>query len=228
MIRALDDDYYYRGELDRGAAPGTPDQAKARLQSKVDAYLKPLFDSARAFAVGARLDPTTIPLFVLGTAGIRGLLPDFATRYNDLIRCMTKSSKDAKFDFQECGAITGEEEALYGWIAANCTLAFRSGWSSETLGYAEMGGASAQIAFSFSRALEHNSEAIWKVTLGTTEFELFLGSYPLGMDKGVELYHKTLIDEHLKTVNRGRRTPINDDDLRPEQKVRPYLCVVER
>ncbi|KDR73914.1 hypothetical protein GALMADRAFT_157751 [Galerina marginata CBS 339.88] len=188
----------------RAAGPAAASAARALLQSKVDEHLQPLFEKARQFAVGAGLDSTIIPLFVLGTAGIRDLLPDSERQYNDLLSCMTQSSRNTEFNLQECGAISGEAEALYGWISSNFTLIFPSLWSSgtlasKTLGYAEMGGASAQIAFSPSRAVsEPYNGVVWKVRLGDKRFELFLGSYPLGMDKGVELYFETLIAEHLK------------------------------
>ncbi|KDR71492.1 hypothetical protein GALMADRAFT_271035 [Galerina marginata CBS 339.88] len=230
-VLALEDEAgaHAQDEARAQEASKAADEAKSLLQIKVDDHLKPLFESARAFAVGAKRDPTTIPLFVLGTAGIRDLFSDSAApdeterignrQYNDLLRCMTHSSRKANFDLKECGAISGEAEALYGWIAGNCTLTFPSGWATETLGYAEMGGASAQIAFSPYRADPDRTYdgVIWKVNLGNTEFELFLGSYPLGMDKAAKFYYDKLITEHRVEVENGRR--IRDDDLSPEQKV---------
>lgn len=222
-------------------APGAAGAVMALLQSKVNAHLGPIFLEAHKFAENAGLIAAQIPLFLLGTAGIRDLKsdstdPDETERtrnrqYRDLLRCMRHSAENAGFNFKESGAISGEAEALYGWIAGNYTLNDSSNWLSPSpgpFGYAEMGGASAQIAFSPSRAVAERpyDGVIWKVKLGSAEFELFLGSYPLGMDLGIKSYFDKLIANHRAEVENGRR--INDDDLSDEQKVCIYLRVVAR
>jgi hypothetical protein len=72
--------------------------------------------------------------------------------YDVFLACIRTATKieNSHFNAKECGTITGEAEALYGWIAANYSLGFFSGYgmrSSQTVEYVEMGGASAQIAY---------------------------------------------------------------------------------
>lgn len=95
--------------------------------------------------------------------------------------------------------ISGEEEAAYGWIAANFSLGTLSELgqlSTEKLGYLEMGGASAQIAFEpFVNELspeQLEDGDITRITMGGMGFYLFLKTYALGADKAWEEYQKDL------------------------------------
>jgi hypothetical protein len=91
--------------------------------------------------------PNTVPLFLLATAGVRQLDDGKRTA---LIDCMDKCTPLSRFKkIERHGTITGEQEALFGWLAAShLRPSTRLGY----VGYVEMGGASAQIAFCLSPA----------------------------------------------------------------------------
>lgn len=140
------------------ALPGDIEERLKRIQERVNNHLNALFERARAFCARVNADPKFIPLFFLATAGMRIFKTTQPVFYGQLLKCIEKSAKGSDFHFDpkdpsgpsECGSITGETEALYGWIAANYFLGFFSGYgmrASQTVGYVEMGGASAQIAY---------------------------------------------------------------------------------
>lgn len=98
----------------------------------------------------------------------------------------------------EYRAISGVEEAKYGWVAAHRSLG-----RSYNDGYVEMGGATAQIAFPLPAA--HYDTAAQVVTglnqpahqvkledVGPQQQKLFLASYPLGSNAGYEAYKNVI------------------------------------
>ena len=97
------------------------------------------------------------PIFLLATAGMR-LLPDSQQRAV-LDNVCSYFQEHSNFQLPDCDlhveVIPGETEGLYGWLAANYLLGGfdapqQHGHSKEhhTYGFLDMGGASAQIAFS--------------------------------------------------------------------------------
>ena len=101
-------------------------------------------------------DVEVTPIFLLATAGVR-LLPD-RQRQELLSNVCTYTKKHTNFLLPDCNlqiqAISGETEALYGWLAANYLLGgFNDPYSHDhgnnhsTYGFLDLGGASAQIAF---------------------------------------------------------------------------------
>jgi Golgi apyrase len=186
---------------------------KDELQKKVDDYLNFLFDRARIFCARVNVDTMFVPLFFLATAGMRHLEEDDQRgqnqRYGEFLSYIKKSTKASEFDVKECGTITGEAEALYGWIAANYSLGSFSGYglrSSQAVGYVEMGGASTQIALPLyadnreeldrrglgKGGLDDFVGRLVKVDIGPSEFDLFLGSYALGSDVTRKQYERVL------------------------------------
>jgi Golgi nucleoside diphosphatase len=173
----------------------TPQQRK----SKVKEYLKALLALAKAFAAGAQVDLKDLPIYLMGTAGLR----DFKAKaddgntahptvqeYDGFIATITACIKEEKFtQVSYCGIITGEFEAIYGWVAANYTLGAFSG-NPDTVGYLEMGGASAQIAFRPHKNLEESKPyyqgEVTHVRVGTSDFYLYVKSYALGANKAWE------------------------------------------
>ncbi|KAF9459392.1 nucleoside phosphatase family-domain-containing protein [Collybia nuda] len=123
---------------------------KAQTET-LDNYLNSLFSHGRTFCAGASIDSTSVPLFLLATAGMRVLKRDQPIFYDALLaRIKVFTQEKSSFLVKECGSITGEAEALYGWIAANYSLGFFAGYgmrAAQTVGYVELGGASAQIAY---------------------------------------------------------------------------------
>ncbi|MCJ1472293.1 Golgi apyrase [Lambiella insularis] len=117
-------------------------------------HLKELFDHALDIVPEDAVEET--PLFLLATAGVRLLLDQ--QRKELLRQVCSYAQKNTKFLLPECDlhirAIPGEEEGLYGWIAANYLLGgfdspenHNHGKGHHTYGFLDMGGASAQIAF---------------------------------------------------------------------------------
>lgn len=177
------------------------------LQKKVDDHLGPLFDCAVAFCTAAGVNSNSVPLFLLATAGMRDLQTENNERYLQLGPCIERCTNASKFDVKQHGTITGEAEALYGWIAANYSWGSFSGYgqrSSQAAGYVEMGGASAQIALPLyagqpgQGALDVHQGRLVKVKIGPSEFDMFLASSQLGLNKAKKQYEDIL-------VARGRR-----------------------
>ncbi|KAF9459390.1 nucleoside phosphatase family-domain-containing protein [Collybia nuda] len=135
-------------------APREQGDIEEAIEDRVEKYLNSLFNHGRAFCAGAGIASTSVPLYLLATAGMRELRGTHGRLnfYNALLACIKRFTATEKsgFDAKECGAITGEAEALYGWVAANYSLGAFSGFgmrASQTVGYVELGGASAQIAY---------------------------------------------------------------------------------
>jgi Golgi nucleoside diphosphatase len=142
-----------------------------------------------------------MPLLMLGTAGMRDLAEELK---RPLEKAINKYLEGCGFK-GEYSTISGEEEAAYGWIAANWSLGTfveLKQQSPQKYGYLEMGGASAQIAF-----LPHKNELtpeqlgdgdMTRVTLGGVELDLFLKTYDLGSDKAWNEYGKELISINVR------------------------------
>ncbi|KAF7970922.1 hypothetical protein HWV62_22630 [Athelia sp. TMB] len=108
-------------------------------------------------------------------------------------------------------AISGEDEAAYGWVAANSLLgAFNTEYrmsARDTVGYLEMGGQSAQIAFrplnevleaaQLHTIFERDQISITTIELGGQKFDLFLKTWELGSNQAWRTYQQRLIDETL-------------------------------
>ena len=132
------------------------------------------------------------------------------------------------YDAVEYTVISGTDEAKYGWVAANH---LQPGDPPYNVGYVEMGGASAQIAFplpmefhetavnvvqSFKQVALPNNTAVLE-SVGPQE--LFLASYPLGTTKGYEAYKQAL----FVSTRPGIRDP---DD--PNVCAHSYLHLMRR
>jgi hypothetical protein len=164
-------------------------------KSKVKAYLKDLLALAKAFATGAQIDPHNLPVYLMGTAGLR----DFKGRvsndnYVALQTAIEECIKEKFPKVEYCDIITGEFEGVYGWVAANYTLGAFSG-NPDTVGYLELGGASAQIAFRPHKNLGEGQPYEGEVThvcVGTSDFFLYVKSYPLGANKAWDHHDSTL------------------------------------
>lgn len=173
---------------------------------RVEGYLKPIIEDAIQQFADLHVPPDTVQnthLCMLGTAGMR----DFGRRDSEKLSELEKEINDY---LKSCGfrtdefpykTISGEEEAAYGWIAANYSLGTFSELgqvSPQTVGYLEMGGASAQIAFRpFKNELtpeQLRDGDITRVKLGKVVFDLFLKTYDLGSDKAWREYQNDLIE----------------------------------
>lgn len=146
-----------------------------------------------------------IHLFMLGTAGMRDLGRTDRVKQSDLERTINTYLEGTPYKKEDppYKTITGEEEAAFGWISANFLLGTFSELgqtsSSQTRGYLEMGGASAQIAFRPHANelapwdLQHGD--ITRVQLGGVDFNLFLRTYDLGSNTAWREYQLDLIQD---------------------------------
>lgn len=118
-------------------------------------HLKKLFDHTRDIIPQDAVPDT--PIFLLATAGMR-LLPDLQ-RKNLLAEICSYAQSHTEFQITSCRSnfevIPGETEGLFGWLATNYLLGgfdfpedHEHGEGHHTYGFLDMGGASAQIAFS--------------------------------------------------------------------------------
>ncbi|KAA3676437.1 ectonucleoside triphosphate diphosphohydrolase 4 [Paragonimus westermani] len=92
------------------------------------------------------------PLFILATAGMRLLTEEQQAKIWNRVQVLVKSKYNFKFENSYAVTITGNQEALYGWIAVNyLTGRFLHGLEDlnrkSTYGMLDMGGASMQIAY---------------------------------------------------------------------------------
>lgn len=188
----------------------------AANSGRVKEYLKPIIDDAveqfRSQGLGSPEYLKGIRLFMLGTAGMRDLGRTNSAKLSALELEINTYLKSCEFDtgLEPYRTISGEEEAAYGWIAANYSLGTFSELgqvSPQSVGYLEMGGASAQIAFRpFKNELtpeQLGDGDITRVKLGNVDFDLFLKTYDLGSDKAWREYQNDLIQSGDKGSVRG-------------------------
>lgn len=83
------------------------------------------------------------PVFVKATAGMRLLEPSVVNAIFESVQQLLESD-DFPFAFGSAMVISGEEEALFGFVAVNSYLGTLYG---ESLGAMDLGGASTQVAF---------------------------------------------------------------------------------
>ncbi|KAF7966669.1 hypothetical protein HWV62_37535 [Athelia sp. TMB] len=153
-----------------------------------------------------------VPIFIMGTAGMRVYADKFSDQHQilkeeiDLYVHQRGEYKEGRQrtsggPYEYYSTIKGEDEAAFGWVAANFLLgAFTSEYKTnaqDTVGYLEMGGQSAQIAFRpFVDELTpdklHDGD-ITRVKLGEQEFDLVLKTWDLGSNQAWREYQNDLV-----------------------------------
>lgn len=121
-------------------------------------YLRPLLEFAETVLRTKNKRWDEFPIYLKATAGMRTL--DKYNRLRVINACReilyNTTFNPFKFETEQARVISGEEEAIYGWTAANFVLGslLQASEGSGTVmnptlthGSIEMGGASAQIAF---------------------------------------------------------------------------------
>lgn len=116
---------------------------RADTYKRVVAYLDPLIQEARLFLPRHKIK--SVPLFLMATGGMRRLEEQQHDEFLILRDAVTEYIKTCGFGDSQYQTISGEDEGLYGWVAANyIDKKFRP--SADTHGFMEMGGESAQFA----------------------------------------------------------------------------------
>lgn len=177
----------------------------------VRSYIAKLLDVAAAEI--PRIAHKETPVFVLATAGMR-LIPqnEQDTIWNEVRHAIRgKYAFHFKDSFAE--TITGDEEALFGWVAINFileTFSTSGGKRSPTRGMLDMGGASVQISFEIPQDQPAPKESTVKFEFVTTEprktlqYRIFSASY---LNYGMQEFRIQYARETVKTYLQNNRTP---------------------
>lgn len=108
------------------------------------ASLKKLFDDATQYLQKNGIDPSTVPVNVFATAGMRLLPHENQEAIYKNVKQFAKTNYS--FPIEDVKTISGRMEGLYGWLDINYLLQnFQN--HQPTIGSIDMGGASTQIAF---------------------------------------------------------------------------------
>ncbi|KAG0449682.1 hypothetical protein HPP92_027114 [Vanilla planifolia] len=111
---------------------------------------------------------------LMATAGLRML--DAGVRDSILESCrMALRSSGFLFQDEWATVISGSDEGVFAWVAANYALGMLGGDPLKTNGIIELGGASAQITFATEEALP--SELAHVVKFGEATYKLYSNSF---------------------------------------------------
>ena len=114
----------------------SPGFATLENQTSMDAYLDSLFADAPI---------TYLPIYFYATAGMRLLSqPKQQKLYAQLTHWFNQQSQ---WTLVKAKTITGNEEALFGWLSINSQLGTLIDKTKTPVGVMDMGGASVQIIF---------------------------------------------------------------------------------
>ncbi|XP_032088335.1 ectonucleoside triphosphate diphosphohydrolase 2-like [Thamnophis elegans] len=103
------------------------------------------------------------PLYLGATAGMRLLNISKPQVSDSILEAVTSTLKKYPFDFRGARILSGEDEGLFGWVTANYLLEnfVKYGWigrwirpMKSTVGAMDLGGASTQITFETTAAIE--------------------------------------------------------------------------
>ncbi|KAG7361681.1 GDA1/CD39 nucleoside phosphatase family protein [Nitzschia inconspicua] len=159
-----------------------------KLKQALSAYLGPLIDFAKQVLTEKQDQFHTYPIFLKATGGMRTLPQPDRVRLMNTIRELFHDHENFNpfaFEDEQARVISGEEEAIYGWVGVNFakgTLIDDSVGNGVgknpklTYGMLEMGGASTQIAF-----FENNGDLmadLFKLQLGgSRHWNVYTHSY---------------------------------------------------
>ena len=133
-----------------------------------------LLDSAQAALKKDGIDDVSgVPVFLGATAGMRMLPPAQVTAILHSVRSTVATSK-FMYEADFIRVLSGEEEGVFGWLAANWLQGTFQGPSDKTYGALDLGGASTQTTF-------HPDEAIladfFPLDVARTSHQLYTHSY---------------------------------------------------
>ncbi|XP_062191893.1 probable apyrase 6 isoform X2 [Phragmites australis] len=158
--------------------------------------LAPLVEFARRRVPRRSWADTEVRL--MATAGLR--LLDAAVAESVLESCRDVL-RQSGFRFQDEWAtvISGAEEGIYAWVAANYALGTLGGDSQDTTGIIELGGASVQVTFVTGEPLP--PEFAHVVKFGDVTYNLYSHSFlHLGQNVAYESLHDLLSSPGLKSM----------------------------
>ncbi|CAM0911346.1 unnamed protein product [Alopecurus aequalis] len=135
---------------------------------------------------------------LMATAGLR--LLDAATAEAVLDSCR-ELLRESGFRFQDEWAtmISGAEEGIYAWVAANYALGTLGGCTQDTTGIIELGGASIQVTFVTNKSMPPEFSHVLK--FGDITYNLYSHSFlHLGQNVAYESLHDFLSTRGMKSM----------------------------
>ena len=128
---------------------------------------------------------------------MRSLQRENYPRYIELRGAVTNYLNDSPFLEPTYDTISGEDEGIYGWVAANWEERVFNNTGSDTKHYLEMGGETAQLAFAPAReangAVQNYNGSLVRLQLGNRRCEIFVQCWPkLGADAMWNLHEMQL------------------------------------
>ncbi|KAK8941636.1 putative apyrase 6 [Platanthera guangdongensis] len=169
--------------------------AFANNPAKAAQSLTELLEFVRERVPKNRWGETNIRL--MATAGLRSLDGDLAERILEYCRSALRASG---FEFQDdwASVISGADEGVYAWVAANYALGTLGKEAHETTGIIELGGASVQITFVPGEPIPPEFSLALK--FGQVIYNLYSHSFlHLGQNTAHDYLQKLLGSSKLKT-----------------------------
>ncbi|KAG9451315.1 hypothetical protein H6P81_011280 [Aristolochia fimbriata] len=156
--------------------------------------LQELLEFARGKIAKQHWGDTEVRL--MATAGLRRLDAQVQERILNSCRSVLRSS-GFRFRDDWASVITGADEGIYAWVAANYALGSLGGDPLQTTGIIELGGASAQVAFVSSEPLP--PEFSHTVKFGKVTYNLYSHSLlDFGQNVAYDSLREILLTRDLK------------------------------
>ncbi|XP_031573083.1 ectonucleoside triphosphate diphosphohydrolase 1-like [Actinia tenebrosa] len=175
-----------------------PNKAKPGLSafadsvSDIGSYLDDLIDSAKNVVPADRQSST--PIYLYATAGMRLLEDDEKNAVINEVNKLLSDKTFSPFHFEKefVKIISGQEEALYGWITVNFLKGiFSQKTSGGSYGALDLGGASTQNTF---RTKKDSALVTFEPTLAGKTYAVFAHSYlSYGVDQARQSYYEYLV-----------------------------------
>ncbi|ELT89294.1 hypothetical protein CAPTEDRAFT_163643 [Capitella teleta] len=202
------------------AKPGISDYADK--VSKLADYMDPLISEAKKIIPSDRHGDT--PIYLMATAGMRLLLEDHANSVIDALNDVfeDKAKNPFFYETQHTRILSGEEEGVFAWIAANYLRGFFSPNSKvPNAGILELGGASTQIAFIPDGAILADK---YPVTVGGRSYSVYVHSYLYyGQNYVVKRIRERLQEADPKAYTLDNPCMLKDDGACEEIDGQQYL-----
>ena len=167
-------------KVDHSSSEASAKVDQTTLVSAVAKYLEGLLGLAHEVLQENGADPSRVPLFMLATGGMRLLREENNRWYITLREAITKYLNKTGFLEPTFDTISGEDEGILGWVAANYELKnfrYERGIKPKaTKGFVEMGGQTAQLAFVPDSNGNYNGP-VTKVVLEGQSYEVFTKSW---------------------------------------------------
>jgi len=177
----------------------------AKNPAGAGASLKTLLDDALQQLQAKKIDPQTVKISVLATAGMR-LLPENMQKaiHENVIQYL---QKNYSFSSVEVITISGKMEGIFGWLDLNYLLKNFDSNRDITQGSIDIGGSSTQIAFTTTDPIPVEDQV--NLTIGNNTYKIFSKSFlGLGLSESI----KYLNQQTLAASCYPAHYPLNSQD----------------